>query len=49
MSVRRKATLEEAPDFRVDEVEIVWAGFKTPEEARAMDIVPHLVDYLEGR
>jgi 8-oxo-dGTP diphosphatase len=33
------------PDGR----ELVWAGWKTPEEARAMRIVPHLRDYLESR
>lgn len=44
-----EAELDAAPDLRIDQVEVVWAGFKTPDEARAMNIVPHLREYLEGR
>ncbi|MCB9593651.1 MAG: NUDIX hydrolase [Sandaracinaceae bacterium] len=44
-----EAELDAAPPIRIDEVEVVWAGFKTPAEARAMRIVPHLAEYLEGR
>jgi len=29
--------------------ELIWAGWKTPEEALAMEIVPHLRDYLDRR
>ncbi len=44
-----EAELDAEPDLRIDQVEVVWAGFKTPDEARAMNIVPHLREYLEGR
>ena len=44
-----EAALDAEPEVRIDEVEIVWAGWKTPAQARAMDIVPHLAEYLEGR
>ena len=37
------------PDFRADNREIVWAGFKTPREALALPLVPHLREYLERR
>lgn len=44
-----EADLEEpfflAPDGR----ELVWAEWKTPDEARAMEIVPHLRAYLDAR
>ena len=43
-----EAQLDAPPAHRIDNVEVVWAGLKTPGEARAMDIVPHLSDYLEG-
>ncbi|HJL16377.1 MAG TPA: NUDIX hydrolase [Sandaracinaceae bacterium LLY-WYZ-13_1] len=36
------------PTVEVDAWEVVWAGFRTPEEARAMPIVPHLREYLEA-
>jgi 8-oxo-dGTP pyrophosphatase MutT (NUDIX family) len=29
--------------------ELIWAEWKTPDEARAMSIVPHLREYLESR
>ena len=29
--------------------EVVWVGFVTAEEALAMNIVPHLREYLERR
>ena len=35
-----EAELDEAPKLRIDNIEVVWAGFKTPAEARAMQIVP---------
>lgn len=44
-----EAELDEAPIIRVDNREVVWSGFKTPDEARALPIVPHLAEYLEGR
>ena len=44
-----ETAVEVPPAFRIDNVEVVWAGFKTPAEARAMNIVPHLSDYLERR
>lgn len=40
----------EAPfHLAVDGRELVWAGWKTPDEARALEIVPHLRDYLDAR
>lgn len=33
----------------VNHRELVWAGWKTSEEARGMRIVPHLREYLEER
>ncbi|HHH27391.1 MAG TPA: NUDIX hydrolase [Polyangiaceae bacterium] len=42
-----EAHLTTEPAHRIDEVEVVWAGLKTPAEARAMKIVPHLAEYLE--
>ena len=44
-----ETTVDEAPELRVDAREVVWAGWKSPAEARAMHIVPHLAEYLEGR
>ncbi len=41
--------LEEPFVLRVNQRELVWAGWKTPDEARAMEIVPHLRQYLEER
>lgn len=41
--------VEDAPPIQVDDREVVWAGFVSPEQARRMDIVPHLRDYLEDR
>jgi 8-oxo-dGTP pyrophosphatase MutT (NUDIX family) len=40
---------ESRPQFRVDNREIVWAGFKTRREALALPIVPHVREYLEAR
>ncbi len=37
------------PEFRVDNREIVWAGFKPPRDALALPLVPHLREYLEQR
>lgn len=44
-----EATLDRPPDIRVDNREIVWAALVTPDEARALDLVPHVAEYLEGR
>ncbi len=33
----------------VNHRELIWAGWKTSDEAREMRIVPHLRDYLEER
>jgi 8-oxo-dGTP diphosphatase len=41
--------LDAAPELDIDRREIVWAGLKTPAEARELGIVPHLEEYLEGR
>lgn len=41
--------LEEPPPMRVDGLEVIWAGWKTPEEARALPLLPHLQDYLANR
>lgn len=34
------------PTPKVDNREVVWAGFKSPKELLEMSIVPHLRDYL---
>lgn len=44
-----EATLDTEPMTEVDQREVVWAGFKTPDEVRALDLVPHLREYLEGK
>ncbi|MBW2224720.1 MAG: NUDIX hydrolase [Deltaproteobacteria bacterium] len=41
--------VEEAPDVRVDDREVVRAEFHTPDEALRLDIVPHLEEYLSRR
>ncbi|HBQ12430.1 MAG TPA: NUDIX hydrolase [Myxococcales bacterium] len=41
--------VEAPPEHQVDRREVIWAGFVTPEQARGMDIVPHLAEYLEDR
>lgn len=42
-----EARIDVAPTMQVDNREVVWAGFKTVSETRALPIVPHLVEYLE--
>jgi len=44
-----EAQLDEAPLPTPDQREVVWAGWVSPEEARRMNIVPHLREYLSGR
>lgn len=41
--------VDEAPRFEVDNREVVWAGFETPEQVLRRPIVPHLAEYLEER
>ncbi|HEX2734421.1 MAG TPA: NUDIX hydrolase [Polyangiaceae bacterium] len=36
------------PTPKVDNREVVWAGFKSPKELLKMSIVPHLREYLKG-
>lgn len=43
------ATLDERPALRIDQREVVWAGFVDPSAALDMDIVPHLREYLQAR
>ena len=42
-------TVPDRPALRVDNREVVWAGFATPEDALALPLVPHLRLYLERR
>ncbi|WP_053232038.1 NUDIX hydrolase [Sandaracinus amylolyticus] len=44
-----EADLEEPFHVEPNGRELIWAGWKTPEEALAMEIVPHLRDYLDRR
>lgn len=37
------------PRFDVDNREVVWAGFETPEQVLRRPIVPHLAEYLRER
>jgi 8-oxo-dGTP diphosphatase len=41
--------LDAPPPVRVDGRELVWAGWKTPAEARALRLIPYLHDYLASR
>ena len=41
--------LDERPTVQVDNREVVWAGFLSPQEILAKPIVPHLVQYLSCR
>ena len=34
--------------FKVDNREVVWAGFRRPDEVLALPIVPHLREYLQA-
>ena len=40
---------EVRPEFKADNREIVWAGFKPIRDVLALPIVPHLREYLEER
>jgi len=44
-----EVTVDRRPELHVDHREVVWAGFKTPEQALALPIVPHLREYLLAR
>jgi ADP-ribose pyrophosphatase YjhB (NUDIX family) len=44
-----EVTVDRAPKIAVDHREVVWAGFKSREEALAMPIVPHLREYLQSK
>jgi 8-oxo-dGTP pyrophosphatase MutT (NUDIX family) len=41
--------LDAPPAIRVDGRELIWAGWKTPAEARSLRLLPHLREYLAGR
>ena len=45
-----EAELDALPgEIDIDRREVIWAEFVTPERARSMKIVPHLVEYLADR
>jgi 8-oxo-dGTP diphosphatase len=44
-----ETSLETAPAFRVDGAEVVWAGWKTAEEALALPLLPSVERYLKSR
>ncbi len=39
-------TLEDPIELAVDNREVVWAGFRRPDEVLSLPIVPHLREYL---
>jgi hypothetical protein len=41
--------VDERPTVDIDNREVVWAGFMSPEAALELDVVPHIRDYLRGR
>jgi 8-oxo-dGTP diphosphatase len=41
-----EAALEPRPDVRANGREVVWAGWKTRDEALALQLLPHVRDYL---
>ncbi len=41
-----EVTLDFRPKLRVDQREVVWAGFMSPAQILARPVVPHLRDYL---
>jgi 8-oxo-dGTP diphosphatase len=44
-----EAIVDAPPPIRVDGREVVWAGWKTPDEARALPLLPHIQHYLVNR
>ncbi len=43
-----EAQLEQRVTLQADNREIVWAGFRRPDEVLALPIVPHLREYLRA-
>lgn len=41
--------VDERPAFAVDNREVVWAGFKKPEDVLRLPLIPHLREYLRQR
>lgn len=41
--------VEHRPNIAIDNREVVWAGFRTPQDVLALPIVPHLREYLLER
>ena len=41
--------LDAEPTIQIDNREVVWAEFKTPQELSEMNLVPHLDEYLAKR
>ena len=44
-----EAVFDAPPPIRVDGLEVVWAGWKTPDEVRALPLLPHVRRYLASR
>ena len=44
-----EVVLDVPPSVQVNGREIVWAGWKTPAEARELLLLPHIRDYLDAR
>ena len=44
-----ETTLDTMPAVRVDGAEVVWAGWKTAEEALALPLLPSIERYLKSR
>ena len=41
--------LDHRPAIQVDNREVVWAGWKHPDDVLRLNVVPHVVDYLRLR
>lgn len=41
-----EVVVDERPEIKVDQREVVWAGFLTPAQILERPVVPHLRDYL---
>lgn len=41
--------LDSQPAIEIDRREVIWAEFKSPQDVLAMNIVPHLDEYLTRR
>jgi ADP-ribose pyrophosphatase YjhB (NUDIX family) len=44
-----ETSLDTTPSIRVDGAEVVWAGWKTVEEALALPLLPSLEQYVKSR